>query len=222
MSTRYRKIQSQTPPRQQVKKKEITTQISPKSDYEGTKDLIRTTLTIIAINFLLSYYITGTWWWTYDSKLFQIRYLNSSTLFTATFFNFTYPRTFTDSSLSIYSGLDPKLPIYVAINGSVFDVSQNAATYGPGGPYNIFAGRDATRAFVTGCFTSDLTFDLRGLSAEKVENDIKHWHSFFANNPRYWYVGQVVHDPILGPPPGPCQSRAIQQKPGVRSKGKVV
>lgn len=34
--------------------------------------------------------------------------------------------------------------------------------YGPGGSYSFFAGRDATRAFITGCFDTDLTPDLRG------------------------------------------------------------
>jgi len=35
--------------------------------------------------------------------------------------------------------------------------------YGPGGSYNFFTGRDATRAFVTGCFQEDLTPDLDGV-----------------------------------------------------------
>lgn len=35
--------------------------------------------------------------------------------------------------------------------------------YGPGGHYNFFTGRDATRAFVTGCFQEDLTHDLSGV-----------------------------------------------------------
>jgi hypothetical protein len=35
--------------------------------------------------------------------------------------------------------------------------------YGPGGGYSFFAGRDAARAYVSGCFKSDLTHDLRGL-----------------------------------------------------------
>lgn len=34
--------------------------------------------------------------------------------------------------------------------------------YGPGGSYSFFAGRDATRAFITGCFDTDLTPDTRG------------------------------------------------------------
>lgn len=36
-------------------------------------------------------------------------------------------------------------------------------SYGPGGGYSFFAGRDAVRAFVTGCFDTDLSPDLRGV-----------------------------------------------------------
>lgn len=76
-----------------------------------------------------------------------------------------------------YNGEDPTLPIYVAVNGSVFDVSSNPVTYGPGGGYGFFAGRDAARAYVSGCFAEDLTWDLRGVEeqfikgAERDEDD---------------------------------------------------
>lgn len=55
------------------------------------------------------------------------------------------------------------MPIYVALNGTIYDVSASPEFYGPGGSYHFFAGQDATRAFVTGCFTEDLTGDLRGV-----------------------------------------------------------
>lgn len=43
--------------------------------------------------------------------------------------------------------------------------------YGPGGSYSFFAGRDATRAFITGCFQEDLTPDLRGAEMTYVPQD---------------------------------------------------
>lgn len=69
----------------------------------------------------------------------------------------------TDAELAQYDGSDINLPIYVALNGTIYDVSANPHMYGPGGSYHFFAGKDATRAFVTGCFAEDLTPDLRGV-----------------------------------------------------------
>lgn len=43
--------------------------------------------------------------------------------------------------------------------------------YGPGGSYHFFAGRDAARAFVTGCFQEDLTPDLRGVEEMYIPVD---------------------------------------------------
>ncbi|KAF2461802.1 hypothetical protein BDY21DRAFT_277101 [Lineolata rhizophorae] len=76
------------------------------------------------------------------------------------------PVILTDEQLLAYDGSDPAKPIYVGLNGTIYDVSTNPHTYGPGGSYHFFAGRDAARAFITGCFREDLTPDLRG--AEEV------------------------------------------------------
>ncbi|KAL1837517.1 hypothetical protein VTJ49DRAFT_3684 [Mycothermus thermophilus] len=73
------------------------------------------------------------------------------------------PLYLTPSELAQYDGTDPSKPIYLAINGTIYDVSSNPRTYGPGGSYHYFAGCDAARAYVTGCFAEDRTPDMRGV-----------------------------------------------------------
>ncbi|KAK2002489.1 cytochrome b5-like Heme/Steroid binding domain-containing protein [Colletotrichum falcatum] len=73
------------------------------------------------------------------------------------------PLYLTPEELLQYDGSDPEKPIYLAINHTIFDVSANPRIYGPGGSYNVFAGRDASRGFVTGCFMDDRTPDMRGV-----------------------------------------------------------
>lgn len=101
-------------------------------------------------------------------------------------------------------------PSIVALDGEVFDVStgKGPTTYGPGGSYHIFAGRDAARAYVTGCFKTHLTHDLRGLT-EKELGSLRHWKKFYAEHETYKKVGSVVHPPIdpLSPIPEPCQPK---------------
>lgn len=77
----------------------------------------------------------------------------------------------TDAQLAAYDGTDPNKPIYVALNGSIYDVTAGRHMYGPDGSYSFFAGRDATRAFVTGCFDTDLTPDMRGVEMMYVPRE---------------------------------------------------
>lgn len=73
------------------------------------------------------------------------------------------PIYLTPTELATYDGTDPSKPLYLAINGTIYDVSSNRRTYGPGGSYHYFAGCDAARAYVTGCFAEDRTPDMRGV-----------------------------------------------------------
>ncbi len=52
---------------------------------------------------------------------------------------------FTEKELSGFNGSDPSKPIYLAIKGTVFDVSSGRQFYAPGCGYSIFAGKDASR-----------------------------------------------------------------------------
>ena len=69
----------------------------------------------------------------------------------------------TDGELRAYDGTDPAKPLYLAINGTIYDVPNGRRFYGPGGSYHFFGGADASRAFVTSCFDSDITPDMRGV-----------------------------------------------------------
>ncbi|CEH19205.1 Putative steroid membrane receptor Hpr6.6/25-Dx [Ceraceosorus bombacis] len=106
-------------------------------------------------------FIAGDILWGYRGKYVQKRYW------------FPPPqRLFTPEELALYNGLDPKRPIYLSIMGVVYDVTDGRRIYGPGGPYDFFSGRDASRAYVTGCFKPEqghLTHDLRGLGVEELK-----------------------------------------------------
>ncbi|KAJ7184029.1 hypothetical protein O6H91_Y538900 [Diphasiastrum complanatum] len=60
------------------------------------------------------------------------------------------PKLWTKEELSKHNGSDDSLPIFLSILGSVFDVTLGRQHYGLNGRYNYFAGRDATRGFITG------------------------------------------------------------------------
>ncbi|KAJ3353859.1 hypothetical protein HDU83_006351, partial [Entophlyctis luteolus] len=113
------------------------------------------------------------------------------------------PRVFTTAELKEFDGSDPSKPIYVAISGKVYDVSAGEKYYGKGGGYCFFAGVDATRAYITGCFQTHLTHDLRGLTEEQLKTDLSHWTDFYEKHEKYFYVGEVKHDPIPDDQPIP-------------------
>lgn len=61
---------------------------------------------------------------------------------------------FTPLSLAKYNGSDDPR-ILMAVKGKVYDVSSGASFYGPGGPYENFAGRDASRGLAKNSFELD-------------------------------------------------------------------
>ncbi|KAI9503325.1 cytochrome b5-like heme/steroid binding domain-containing protein, partial [Coemansia spiralis] len=144
----------------------------------------------------LSYLITETALWGYQNKWTNWR-------------NYVprQQRAFTQQELAKYDGSNPELPLLLAVEGDVYDVTDGRGFYGPGSAYNIFVGRDASRAFGTNCLSrkDHLTHDTRGLTQGELAG-IKGWHSFFDNHQRYVKVGTVELDPIdpAAPIPPPC------------------
>ncbi|MGH0169828.1 UNVERIFIED_CONTAM: hypothetical protein FKN15_067622 [Acipenser sinensis] len=81
--------------------------------------------------------------------------------------------------LSRYNGQQGSPGVYLSILGQVFDVGKGHKHYGPGGSYHFFAGRDASRAFVTGDFTeAGLVDDVSGLSPAQILS-LSEWLSFY-------------------------------------------
>ncbi|MBN3280242.1 NEUFC protein, partial [Polyodon spathula] len=92
--------------------------------------------------------------------------------------------------LSRYNGQQGSPGVYLSILGQVFDVGKGHKHYGPGGSYHFFAGRDASRAFVTGDFTeAGLVDDVSGLSPGQILS-LSEWLSFY--NKDYVLVGRLV------------------------------
>ncbi|KAI3750361.1 hypothetical protein L2E82_20995 [Cichorium intybus] len=98
----------------------------------------------------------------------------------------------TEEELRPYNGSDPNKPLLMAIKGKIYDVSRSRMFYGPGGPYALFAGRDASRALALMSFEpSDLTGNTEGLSASELEV-LEDWEAKFEE--KYVKVGQLVSE----------------------------
>ncbi|KAL7003328.1 Membrane steroid-binding protein 1 [Sarracenia purpurea var. burkii] len=95
----------------------------------------------------------------------------------------------TDGELKSYDGSDPKKPLLMAIKGQIYDVSQSRMFYGPGGPYALFAGKDASRALAKMSFEDkDLTGDISGLGPFELDA-LQDWEYKFMS--KYVKVGTV-------------------------------
>ncbi|GER46654.1 membrane steroid binding protein 1 [Striga asiatica] len=95
----------------------------------------------------------------------------------------------TDVELKQYDGSDPKKPLLMAIKGQIYDVTQSRMFYGPGGPYALFAGKDASRALAKMSFEEkDLNGNLSGLGVFELEA-LQDWEFKFMT--KYVKVGTV-------------------------------
>lgn len=226
MSSSVRQRKAQEPTRKQV-----STEVEVEDNTVrviSILDVFRILFAIVGITLVASYYVTSGEslifglprpWFTKPSEVKQY---------------FRGPIYLTTAELARYDGSDTSLPIYLAVNGTIFDVSAGAHTYGPGGSYHAFAGHDASRGFVTGCFVEDRTSDLRGaeeiyipiedpdevitsgerktraererrVAKKKVQDEVDKWVKFYTNSKKYFEVGKVVGvEKPVGPAPTLC------------------
>jgi hypothetical protein len=82
--------------------------------------------------------------------------------------------------------------LLLAILGEVYDVSAGGRHYAAGAGYSCFAGRDGSRAFVTGEFEgAGLTDDVAGLDPSELEGVLS-WRDFYRGEAKYPRVGVLV------------------------------
>ncbi|XP_064127670.1 neuferricin isoform X2 [Loxodonta africana] len=99
-------------------------------------------------------------------------------------------RLFIAEELARYRGGPGDPGLYLALLGRVYDVSSGRRHYEPGAHYSGFAGRDASRAFVTGDYSeAGLVDDVSDLSFSDMLT-LQNWLSFYEKN--YKFVGKVI------------------------------
>ncbi|PFH52566.1 hypothetical protein AMATHDRAFT_56607 [Amanita thiersii Skay4041] len=167
----------------------------------GLLGLLKFILYLVIIVALAGKFITGSFTWEYQSKWTALK----------TYWP-TGQRLFSERLLAEFDGTTPGKPIYLAIDGDVYDVTSGTA-YQPGGSYHIFAGVDAARAFGTGCFKDHRTHDTRDMSDDELRS-LEHWKEFYAEHPTYFKVGRVLHKPIdpASPIPEHCDPKKAARK----------
>ncbi|KAM0787715.1 hypothetical protein ACM66B_003774 [Microbotryomycetes sp. NB124-2] len=193
--------------RQQQQQEQASRTRSGKALSSGMPSFVRTVVkwVVLAVvtSVLVSRTVTGTFTWNYDGKYSSVDKIQRA----------LFPpkqRYLSEHQLALHDGSNPKYPVYIALDGDVFDVSSGngALTYGPGGSYHHFAGKDGARAYVTGCFKTHLTHDLRGLTQKQLDS-LAYWKKFYSEHKTYRKVGQVAHPPIDpdSPLPPDCNAK---------------
>jgi len=176
----------------------------------GCWGLTKFLLGVLAMGLLLGYFVTGDPLWNYETQWRHLKaYMPSG------------QTLLTEAQLARFDGSNENLEVFVALDGDVYDVTKNRRTYGPGGSYAFMAGRDAARAFATGCFKDHRTHDVRGLDDDE-ERRLQHWKDFFAKHKDYPHVGRVIHKPIdpASPYPEDCESQAEGKRQKAEAKRK--
>ncbi|GAA5825635.1 hypothetical protein JCM5353_007515 [Sporobolomyces roseus] len=104
--------------------------------------------------------------------------------------------TFTPLELSQFTGNQQGGKVLIAIRRKVYDVTSGKSFYGPGGPYEIFAGRDASRGLAKQSFEEDMLVPVEGeidgledLTKSEWEN-LTGWESHFQT--KYFQCGDLV------------------------------
>mmetsp|Transcript_10770 Transcript_10770/g.19470 ORF Transcript_10770/g.19470 Transcript_10770/m.19470 type:complete len:128 (+) Transcript_10770:337-720(+) len=107
-------------------------------------------------------------------------------------------RAFSREELAAFTGDPPGTPVYVAVRDvssvetTVFDVSSAANFYGPGGPYHLFAGKNASHGLATGSLLDeDVEKSTDDLGPSEIQA-LMEWHAKYTK--KYVRVGYLKRE----------------------------
>lgn len=99
-------------------------------------------------------------------------------------------RDYSLAELASYDGSDAERPILIVVRGEVYDMTRGRDFYGPGGPYEMFAGKDCTRALAKMSFDlEDFTGDTEGLEQDELDK-LEDWIEMFSA--KYRKIGKLL------------------------------
>mmetsp|Transcript_38824 Transcript_38824/g.116734 ORF Transcript_38824/g.116734 Transcript_38824/m.116734 type:complete len:246 (-) Transcript_38824:321-1058(-) len=119
------------------------------------------------------------------------------------------PRNFTVVQLRKFDGTDDDKgraqPLYISAEGIVFDASDDSgrATFGPGGPFESFSGRECGAALAKGCLTDDesrLDLSACGTLSSHERANLTDWIDRLKHQRRYPVLGRLIPDDKLPSP----------------------
>ncbi|KAF8420624.1 cytochrome b5-like heme/steroid binding domain-containing protein [Tirmania nivea] len=106
-------------------------------------------------------------------------------------------RKYTPLTLLPYNGID-KPQVFLAVSRKVYDVTPGKGFYGPGGSYESFAGRDASKGLAKGSLDAEMLSDEKGRIDtledlnEEEKGSLRGWEEHFGG--KYAIVGELVEN----------------------------
>jgi len=93
-------------------------------------------------------------------------------------------------------------PVYLSLNGTVFDVTEGKDFYGPGGPYELFAGHECGVALAKMSFDAEYLDDVAGCKCLNFgeKEQLEEWISKFQHYRCYPVKGRLIPDSDLPDP----------------------
>lgn len=109
--------------------------------------------------------------------------------------------TITREELEEFDGFEGA-PLYLSVKQRVYDVSGGAMFYGEGKEYHNLVGKDASRAFGTGCRVGVdrtghecMAESVEGLNKRELR-EVERWLELYETHDKYTFIGHLVEDPV--------------------------